>query len=117
MSLFARVKRVELLYDLAVIWIESAEESTSDGRVNLREQLNEMYETYQFEKLLLNLEDLTFCHDVDISGMLSMLKPLGRDNVKVCCPREIVEEILRVMNLDKIWDICKTQQEAIDRFG
>lgn len=114
MSSFKRVKRVELKYDLAVIWVGDPDRSDSNPR--LREELNDLYETYEFQKLILNLEDLKYLDNEDISAMLLMLKQLGRKNVKLCCLIETVTQVFKVLNLEKVLTLSETLQEAIGQF-
>jgi len=69
-------------------------------------------------RLLMNLENIEYLSSAGLGNLVGLLKKSRRSNglFKLCCLQEPIEELFEVMRLNKIFEIFKTEAEAVKSF-
>jgi anti-sigma B factor antagonist len=82
------------------------------------EDLGKYIETHPGLRLLMNLEHIEYLSSAGLGNLVGLLKKSRRSNsqFKLCCLQEPIEELFEVMRLTKIFEIFKTEAEAVKSF-
>ena len=68
------------------------------------------------QKMVINLEETKYVSSAGLRIFLATAKKMtAREGaVKLCCPNEVVQEILDISGFSTILDVKKTEEEALD---
>jgi anti-sigma B factor antagonist len=66
----------------------------------------------------MNLENIEYLSSAGLGNLVGLLKKSRRSNglFKLCCLQEPIQELFEVMRLTKIFEIFKTESEAVKSF-
>lgn len=67
------------------------------------------------QKVIFDLEKLTFIDSSGLGAMLSFLRTINKDNgqLKLCNMAKTIRTIFELVRMHKVFDICNTREEAI----
>ena len=68
------------------------------------------------KKMVINLEEPRYVSSAGLRIFLATAKKMTASNgaVKLCCPNEVVQEILDISGFSTILDVKKTEEEALN---
>jgi anti-sigma B factor antagonist len=66
--------------------------------------------------MVINLEETRYVSSAGLRIFLATAKKMTASNgaVKLCCPNEVVQEILDISGFSTILDVKKTEEEALN---
>ena len=81
----------------------------------LGEELTELVTNGRSEKIILNFQNVSFMSSAMIGKLILFGKKCKTSDVKLrfCNINRNVEEVFELMNLDKVFEICKDEEKAI----
>lgn len=82
------------------------------------EELFELVDTQKKSRLLLNFDAVEFLSSAALGKLITLNKKVRaiRGELRLCCIHPDIAEVFRITKLDKLFDLCKTQQEALSKF-
>jgi len=71
------------------------------------------------KNFVLDFSNVTYVSSVVLASLVYLLKKTKEvdGNMVICALQKKVDEVIRLTDLDKIFEIYKTKQEALERFG
>ena len=84
----------------------------------LGEELSELVIGGNHPKLLLNFENVEFLSSAALGKLISVKKKAAKSetDVKLCSIKHEIFEVFKITNLDRVFDISDTQDEALAEF-
>jgi len=84
----------------------------------LGDELGELVVSGDHLKLLLNFENVEFLSSAALGKLISLKKKAAKSNadLKLCSIKYEIFEVFKITNLDRVFDISETQQEALAKF-
>ncbi len=81
-------------------------------------ELVEMVEKGGVRKMLVNLENVQYLSSAVLGKLISLAKSLRMNKgvLKLCCIAAPIFEVFEITRLDKVFDIYKTEAEALEAF-
>ena len=85
----------------------------------LGEELSQVVTSGEHKKLLLNFEDVGFLSSAALGKLISVKKKAGAadTDLKLCSIKHELMEVFKLTNLDRVFDIHDSQDEAISSFA
>ena len=97
--------------------IRLAQETLEAGNINdFRDRVEPVTEKYV--KVVCDMGQVRFIDSMGCGLLISFLKQLQKKGggLKICCVTTPVQNLFSLMNLDKVFGIFKTREEAIKAF-
>ncbi len=102
-------------YDVLIVDMEGRLDSKSSGR-----SYDELVAVAQGEQkqVVINLEKLEFITSAGLRVLLmaSKLLKAKRGDLKLCCPNEMVNDVLKTAGFDSLLHVYATETEAVKSF-
>lgn len=85
----------------------------------LGEELTEVISSGEHTKLLLNFDSVEFLSSAALGKLISAKKKAAAAGaeMKLCAIKDGIMEVFKITNLDRVFDICGSQDDAIAKFG
>ena len=85
----------------------------------LGEELNALASSGDHPNLLLNFENVEFLSSAALGKLISLKKKAAKSNtqLKLCGIRHEIFEVFKITNLDRVFDISDTYEDALAKFG
>ena len=82
-------------------------------------ELSEVVSSGEHSKVLLNFEAVDFLSSAALGKLISVNKKANVADVglKMCCIKPNLFEVFKLTNLDSVFDIRETQEEALSAFA
>jgi anti-sigma B factor antagonist len=70
------------------------------------------------KKVIINCQNLTYIDSSGLATLIELLQRLKKENgeLKICNLTDKVKSVFEVTKLDKLFDICPNQEQAVERF-
>lgn len=84
----------------------------------MKAEITQQAPSHEAPALVLNFEGVEFMNSSTMGWIVSMVKQFqdSGGEVRLCNMSPILLELMRITRLDKITNICDSEQEAIDSF-
>ena len=84
----------------------------------LGEELNSLVTVDKRSKLLLNFDSVEFMSSAALNKLISLNSKVkaAAGRLKLCCLRAEIKEVFTITRLDRVFDLRKTEAEAIEAF-
>ena len=85
----------------------------------LGEELSQIASSGEHAKLLLNFENVEFLSSAALGKLISVKKKATASDtdLKLCSIKHEIFEVFKITNLNRVFDIQGTQDEALSAFG
>lgn len=82
------------------------------------EELFELVDTDKKSRLLLNFEAVEFLSSAALGKLITLNKKVRalKGELRLCCIHPDIGEVFRITKLDKLFDLCKTEEKALAKF-
>lgn len=84
----------------------------------LGEELNSLVTVEKLNKILLNFDSVEFMSSAALNKLISLNSKVkaAAGRLKLCCLRADIKEVFTITRLDRVFDLRKTEAEAIEAF-
>ncbi len=84
----------------------------------LGEELNSLATVDKLNKILLNFDGVEFMSSAALNKLISLNTKVkaAAGRLKLCCLRAEIKEVFTITRLDRVFDLRKTEEEAIEAF-
>lgn len=85
----------------------------------LGQELADVVTSGDHKQLLLNFENVEFLSSAALGKLISVKKKAAANDtvLKLCSIKHEIFEVFKITNLDRVFDICETQAEALAKFA
>ena len=82
------------------------------------DELFELVDTHHKTRLLLNFEQVEYLSSAALGKLITLNKKVRAANgeLRLCKIHPDIAEVFRITKLDKLFDICQTEEEALAKF-
>ena len=82
------------------------------------EELFELVDVHSKHRLLLNFQQVEFLSSAALGKLITLNKKVRavRGELRLCCIHPDIAEVFRITKLDKLFDLCETEEEALLKF-
>lgn len=82
------------------------------------EELFELVDVHKKHRLLLNFEAVEFLSSAALGKLITLNKKVRavKGEMRLCCIHPDIAEVFRITKLDKLFDICETEEQALAKF-
>jgi anti-sigma B factor antagonist len=105
--------------DLATVKFNDKKIVDSANIEEMGEELMSLVDKDKMKQVLLNFEGVEFLSSAALNKLILVdrkVKQAG-GNLRLCCLREEIKEVFTITRLDRLFDIRKTEAEALKAFG
>jgi anti-sigma B factor antagonist len=84
----------------------------------LGEELNSLVTVDKRNKVLLNFDSVEFMSSAALNKLISLNSKVkaAAGRLKLCCLRAEIKEVFTITRLDRVFDLRKSEEEAIEAF-
>ena len=84
----------------------------------LGEELNSLVTVDKRNKVLLNFDSVEFMSSAALNKLISLNTKVkaAAGRLKLCCLRAVIKEVFTITRLDRVFDLRKSEEEAIEAF-
>ncbi len=84
----------------------------------LGEELNSLVTVDKRNKVLLNFDSVEFMSSAALNKLISLNTKVkaAAGRLKLCCLRAEIKEVFTITRLDRVFDLRKSEEEAIEAF-
>ncbi|MCF7874127.1 MAG: STAS domain-containing protein [Candidatus Omnitrophica bacterium] len=93
------------------------------GEINIdtSPELRKAFDQYTdqgIKKVIIDCQNLAYIDSSGLATLIELLQRLKKENgeLKICNLAEKVKSVFEVTKLDKLFDICLNQEQAVERF-
>lgn len=103
--------------DISIARFENVNRFNSNISLQVKEELMPLVES-ENSKLVINLEDIIFIDSSAFGVLISLLRQSKNVNshIKLCNLSKEVEDEIKVMQLDTVFDIRRTVEDCLSNF-
>jgi len=82
------------------------------------EELFELVDVHGKRRLLLNFQHVEFLSSAALGKLITLNKKIRatKGELRLCCIHPDIAEVFRITKLDKLFDLCETEEEALAKF-
>ncbi len=105
--------------DVAVVKFNDKKIVDNANIEEMGDELMSLIDKDKNKHVLLNFEGVEFLSSAALNKLIlvdTRVKQAG-GNLRLCCLREEIKEVFTITRLDRVFDIRKTEQEALKAFG
>ena len=116
----ASYRRITVLEEGGVSVVRFIDKKIVDSGTieQLGEELNALVTNEKRNMLLLNFDSVEFMSSAALNKLISLNKKVkdAAGRLKLACLRPEIEEVFRITRLDRVFDLRKTQEDALAAF-
>ena len=105
--------------DILIAYFQDARIIDETRIQSLGEELSELVTDPRYEKIILNFQNVSFMSSAMIGKLILFGKKCKAADIglRFCNINENVEQVFEVMNLGKVFEVSKYEDNAIDSFA
>ncbi|MCR9293986.1 MAG: STAS domain-containing protein [bacterium] len=105
--------------DLATVRFNDKKIVDSASIEEMGAELMSLVDKDKMKHILLNFEGVEFLSSAALNKLILIDKKVKQagGNLRLCCLREEIKEVFTITRLDRVFDIRKTEKEALKAFG
>ncbi len=101
--------------DVAVVRFATSRILDQSNVQQLGDELDDLLDQYDLAKVVLNFENVSYMSSAVMGKLVSLLKRMqaAGGELKLCSIEDSIYEIFEIMRFDKMFDIYKSEDEAV----
>ena len=110
--------RLETIDGVTVVSFVDTKIVSEESITEVGDQLYSLVEELRHKKLLLNFGNVQYLSSAALGKLINLKKKVGTvsGTLKLCCIHPELLEVFRITRLDKVFDIYKEEQAALDAY-
>jgi anti-sigma B factor antagonist len=107
--------RIQKQNDVAIVSFVTSRILDQSNVQQLGEEMDALVDDYHLGKIVLNFDGVTYMSSAVMGKLVGLLKKCqaAKAELKLCTIEDSIYEIFEIMRFDKMFDIHKTQDDAV----